>query len=404
MTRTKLIATFAAFGLALSGAARAEDPGAFKIPGTDTTLKFNGFAEAAVMYELSGGYHDLQTACDYFLCPNGIALDGQKTNAPQAALTVAYSRFGLQSTTPSSIGAIGMRFELDAAKGYQLAGASDTHSATLRVRHAYGTVGDWLLIGQTWSTFADLNAFPDQMDENPVTNLAALRAPMIRLTAPTGPVKLTLALEDPYYTSLSNKANVTAYGNPYWTVPDIIGRVDVPFSMGSFSVRGVAKQYKNDVASKFGFGGAVGAAFNIGGDALVLDVSGGPGIGTYIYGTTLDAPEDVVVAGTDMKLWTVVGASLGFTHNWTPQVASNLIGSGTWTKDDSDVKAAVEAASAGSYGGFNKSVYTAGFNTRYSPAKSFWVGAEFYYNRRETFSGAKGEEWRGELVSHFNLF
>jgi len=385
----------------------AEDvPGAFHIPGVGTDIKFTGFAETTLFYEFSGGVSLLSQACDYYLCPTNIGLEGQRTNL-QTALTVAYSRFGVETFTPSGVGAIGTRFEVDAAGGYQLIGETDTHSAMIRLRHAYGTLGEWFLMGQTWSTFADLNTFPDQMDENPVANLAALRAPMIRFTIPGGPAKISLALEDPYFTGLVDNPLGPTY--PIWNVPDVIARLDLPVGPATLSLRGVAKQYKTETASAVGFGGAAGAAVPLGRDTLVLDVSGGPGIGTYVYGTTLGLPEDVVeeTSTHTMKLWTVLGASAGYTHVWSPHVRSNLIASAIWTKDDSGVAAAVNS-NAGTtgplYGAFNRSVYTAGANTYWSPSRTFWVGAEFYYNYRDTFSSVNGQEFRGEFVSHFNFF
>jgi len=406
---TKRLVTLSVIALlgvtALPYTARADDPGVFKIPGTDSTIKFNGFAETALFYEFSGGYESLAGACDYYICPQGIALTSlanggatPHTNTPQMAMTSAYSRFGLQTNTPSAVGNIGMRFEMDAAEGYQDIGASFTHHGSIRLRHAYGTVGDTVLIGQTWTTFADLNTFPDQMDENPLVNLAALRAPMFRVTFPAGPTKISIAIEDPYNRS---------FAQTHFSIPDVIARIDIPASYGSFSIRGVTTQYANDSQSKQGFGGAIGAAINFAGDSLVLDVEGGSGIGTYQYGLTAGPPvsEDAVAVGTtDIKLWTTVGGSIGYTHVWTPQFRSNLMGSILITSGDGDLRTALDAATPGAYEQANRSVATGGFNTYWSVSKTFWTGPEFYVDYRKNFEGDSGTEFRGEWVGHFNLF
>jgi hypothetical protein len=386
----------------------AEEAGAFKVPGTETTLKFNGFAETALFYQFQGGFEFLYTGCDYYICPSAIALSGQHVNNWQAAMTVAYTRFGVQSSTPTPVGVVGTRIEIDAAKGYQLEGQTFTHSSSIRIRHGYGTVGETFLMGQTWSTFADLNTFPDQMDENPFFNLAALRAPMIRVGFPVGGAKLTFALEDPYFTSFN--ATTLAKGAPtntsaFWNVPDFIGRLDFVTGPASLSLRGVVKQYRTQTASTAGGGGAVGAAVKLGEDTLVLDVSGGPGIGTYIYGATISPagglPQDAMQIGTSIKTWKVVGASAGFTHVWTPVVRSNLMVSGIWTSSNSDIQNAPGNAAA--YNLSNKQVYSVGVNTYWQPAKIFWIGLEGYYNERKNFADQHGEEWRAELVGHFNL-
>jgi len=385
--------------LAVTYAVGAVADDGFKVG--DTSIKFNGFAEAALFYQFSGGFHSLAGGCDYYICPQSIALSSGSQPVAQEAMTVAYSRFGISTSTPSGVGAVGTRFEVDAANSYQTEGKSFTHHDMIRLRHAYGTVGDWLLLGQTWSTFADLNTFPDQMDENPFVNLAALRAPMIRVAIPAGPVKVSIALEDPYAETLSGQT---------WNIPDVIAKVEINAGPASISLRGVGKQYKVPTASTAGFGGAIGVALKLGDDALVIDAEGGPGIGTYMYGTTAvgdDAGkqigEDAVLNSKDpttIDLWTVYGASVGYTHSWTGNVRSNLMASGMWTASNTTIQNDVTTAV---YNFQNKAVYSVGINTYWSPAKSFWVGPEFYWHHRDTFGAGSGNEVQGELVSHFNF-
>lgn len=398
MTRFRLVAILMVLGLAapLAGSAQ-EAPGWFKVPGTDTQIKFNGFAEASWAYNFLGQTFPTGKGEVYSNTP-AIALDNNplKQQAPNYfGAEVFYSRFGFNTKTPSSAGEIGVRIEGDFNSGspLQLAGTSFTHKGGFRVRHAYGTVGDWLLLGQTWSTFADLGTFPDQQDENPTYNLAAIRAPMVRVSFPAGPVKVSLAAEDPYFNSLATKK---------FQYPDFVARIDVPTSMAAFSIRGVTKQFKTaepGSVSKQGFGGAVGAAIKVGGDTLVLDAEGGTGLGAYQYGTvTGNTNEDVVqIKGGDLKLFTSVGASAGYTHVWSPQFRSNVIGAGVWFKDDPDVRSVTTGADA------NQRMLMGILNTYWTFAKNAWVGAEFWYNYRKTFDGVLGHETRILLTSHFDF-
>jgi hypothetical protein len=223
---------------------------------------------------------------------------------------------------------------------------------------------------------------------------------MIRATIPASPAaKVTFALEDPYFTSLTgNKPPEKAF----WNVPDFIARVDFASGPASVSVRGVVKQYKTESANTAGFGVGAGAALKLGpADTLVLDVSGGPGIGTYIYGSTLGptAEDAVQTSPTTIKTWNVWGASAGLTHNWTSIVRSNLMASGIWTASNSDIRAFDLAA----YDAANKQVYSVGVNTYWQPAKIFWLGVEGYWNYRKNFADQHGNEWRAEFVGHFNL-
>jgi hypothetical protein len=278
-------------------------------------------------------------------------------------------------------------------------------------------VGDWLLLGQTWSTFADLAAFIDQQDENPPQNQAAIRAPMVRVTVPVGPVKISVAAEDPYFSGLGSGVS----GATKWEYPDFIARIDIPTPMASFSLRGVTKQFKTSEAtppvaatgttpaipsarrnpvSAQAFGGAVGAAVKVGGDTLVLDGSAGTGLGAYQYGTVLGpVAEDAVATATDVKLFTSFGASAGYTHVWSKQFRSNIGGSAIWVKDDADVRTAVGA----SYGSANQRVLSGLANTYWAFARNAWVGAEFWYNYRKTFGGDLGHESRVILTGHFDF-
>lgn len=400
----KTFAALLAVALAAPVATRAQDAGSFKIPGTDTTLRFNAFAEMGLVYVLSGA----SNTAEFYQTAAEVTLD---SSAPDPKLQtrgfgVAYTRFGLSSNTPSKVGAIGMRIEGDFGLSSALtAGQTFTNSKSFRVRHAYGTVGDWLLLGQTWSTFADLATYADQADEFPTVNLAALRAPMVRLTLPAGPAKIQIAAENPY-ASLANAAPTR------FTLPDLIGRVDFGAGPAALSVRGVVRQYITDdpsaagdtELSAYGFGGAVGAALKFGGDTLALDASYGSAFGVYQYGNYGTGDFVVVTAGGTSKVekWKTLGLSAGFTHVWNGEFRSNLIGS-LLSASGSDT---LENGNPGA----NKQVIGIAANTIYSFAKNAWVGVEVWYNSRTTFATAtpaqdnKGSEFRVLGTTHFDLF
>jgi hypothetical protein len=381
----------------------------------DTTLKFNGFAEMALVYILSGGTADP----DLYQSGPSVLLDSAAPDPKMqtSGFGVAYSRFGLSTNTPSKVGAIGVRIEGDFALGIRgdsrsgsnsTIGQTFTNNKAFRPRHAYGTVGDWLLVGQTWSTFADLGAFADQMDENPTVNLAALRAPMVRFSFPAGPAKIHLAAENPYAVLANNAPS-------RFTLPDLIGRVDFAAGPAALSVRGVVRQFitatgvSNDEESAYGFAGAVGAAVKLGGDTLALDASYGSAAGPYQYGNY--GTGDFVVTGagatTKIEKWSTIGLSAGFTHVWNAEYRSNLIASLLMASKNDKIYVAGAAFDANAP---NKQVLGLSANTYYSFAKNAWVGLEAWYNSRTTFSNSvgtsknSGNEFRMLATSHFDLF
>ena len=71
---------------------------------------------------------------------------------------VRQSRFGVKSSTPTSFGDLNTIFE------FELFGTGvDAGQTTFRLRHAYGELGQFGA-GQTWSTFMDIDVFPNSLE------------------------------------------------------------------------------------------------------------------------------------------------------------------------------------------------------------------------------------------------
>jgi hypothetical protein len=126
---------------------------------------------------------------------------------PRFVLTAIPSRFNLDLRTPTGVGAMRAFIEGDFAGD----------GRAFRLRHAYG---QWkgLLIGQTWSTFADPEAEPDGIDFEGLNAIALFRQPLVRFTKPLGArYSLAAAVENPA-PDITNARGVSQ-------VPDIVVRV-----------------------------------------------------------------------------------------------------------------------------------------------------------------------------------
>src|SRR5512132_3638904 len=77
-----------------AGAAQDAKPGEFKIPGTDTTLKLNGFVELDAIYDFSGADEDLRTD-DWASFLEFQPLDGGERDKNRLYTTARTSRIGL---------------------------------------------------------------------------------------------------------------------------------------------------------------------------------------------------------------------------------------------------------------------------------------------------------------------
>ena len=163
--------------------------GGFRLPGSETSLRFYGYAEAHAIHDLKQpGPSDTFTDLMFQLLDNS---GGQKGKTKFTAQT---SRFGFESSTPTSIGAFNTKVEMDF---YSYGSGSGSGSGSgnrnrnrnrlrlrLRLRHAYGEYAGFL-VGQTWSTFMDLDDLPETVDFNGPIGAPLSRRTMIRTPMPT---------------------------------------------------------------------------------------------------------------------------------------------------------------------------------------------------------------------------
>ncbi len=405
MTRANFAALLVALGLALPSAADAEDPGVFKIPGTDSTIKFYGYVQLDGTVDFSARTPDIEGG-DWATILPLVPVDGSvdAKRSPQTYLTARTSRFGIITNTPTKAGSIGTRLEGDFNGPNHDQSETFTNSVLFRLRHAYGTFGN-LLVGQTWSTFLDLGAAPDTVDFNGPGSLALVRNPMIRYTFKLAPAAtLTLAVENNRGLQYGWDGNFPVR---FQQVPDFHANLVYSGSWGHVSVRAVGQDYVRQIEvtpgvtysnkSKYSLAGAISGSAKIGGDTLVAQFSGGPGVGRYLL-NALGAPF-VSLDGTDLKLWTAFAYHLGFTHVWNPEVRSNLVWSQTFIQD---AKIGGVAAAPGT---FEKDMMQLFVNTFYGFAKNCEFGVEYAFGQfKMNTTGDKGTQNRLNFSFHYNFF
>jgi hypothetical protein len=389
----------AALCLAAPLAAMADDaPGVFKIPGTDSTIKFYGYTQLDATVDFSGrvaDYEDADWATILPLVPSDSSAYAKKAK-PQLYLTARTSRFGIQTVTPSKLGNIGVRLEGDfnGPNGFQ--SETFTNSVLFRLRHAYGTVGN-LLVGQTWTTFLDFGAAPDTVDFNGPGTLALVRNPMIRYTIPMGSgMSLALAAENRRGPQFS-----TADGR-FQDVPDLHANFAWNGDKGTFSARLVTQRLNNfngtetKSAQSIAFG--VSGSYKLGGDTVMAQFAGGPGVGRYLLNAITTPFFDFNGAG-DMKLWSVYGGHAAYTHIWNPEMRSTVVVAYTFVQD-----AKIDGAVADNT--VQKDMIQAFGNLFYSFAKNAEFGVEYAYGQWKTFgpNADKGTQNRVNASFHYNFF
>lgn len=152
---------------------------------------------------------------------SGVPLENtpeESAQKDQLHSTVYVTRFGLNFKTPTAVGDVGGKLEMD------FFGAATRDQ--FRIRHAYLTFDKWL-IGQTWSTFIAPEYYPETIDAGTFVGSALLRSPLVRysdnLTANTS---FAVSVEDPKYTAATDPDNKMR-------LPALVGRLNHKFANGS---------------------------------------------------------------------------------------------------------------------------------------------------------------------------
>jgi hypothetical protein len=432
----KLFAAVLALALAAPAFA-AEEPGVFKVPGTDSTIKFYGYVQLDTTLDFSGRVGDIEDndwATNLFAVPEKDSLYAKKAK-PQLYMTARTSRFGLTTNTPTDFGPLAVKLEGDfnAPNGFQ--SETFTNSVLFRLRHAYGTLGGFLA-GQTWSTFLDLSAYPDVVDFNGPGDLALVRNPMLRYTFALAPgATLAVAAEN---------ARGTQYGasapRKFQSVPDFHANLTYTANWGHFSLRAVTQKYDifqtasvnaalppiNDSKSAWGVSGAASGSVKLGGDTLVAQFVGGQGVGRYLLNasgaTQLNGYSQMggnpgaffIKDNGDLKLITVYAYHAGFTHVWNKAFRSNLVWSQTFIQDPK-VDPTTGAAVSTSGNNVQKTLDQAFVNTFWGFAKNAELGLEYVWGQWTSFKGdsatpvalqgeAKGIMNRVNMTLHYNFY
>ncbi|HUO66835.1 MAG TPA: DcaP family trimeric outer membrane transporter, partial [Gammaproteobacteria bacterium] len=164
----------------LASPARAQDTKSFEV---------YGFAQADYIQD----FKRVDPAWQDSLRPSKIpTTDGLYGSDGQAILSIKQSRFGVRGSNPVGGDTFEFKFEFD------LYGVGvDAGQTTMRVRHVYGSWGNWLA-GQTNTLFMDIDIFPNTIDYWGPNGMVFLRNPQIRWTpVHSGDNTFAVAIEKP---------------------------------------------------------------------------------------------------------------------------------------------------------------------------------------------------------------
>lgn len=380
--------------------------GTFKIPGTDTSIGLGGFVKMDALFaSTSAGQDKLgDQQSVYSQIPVG-SMPGEHS---QTTFVAKDSRLWFKSFTPSNWGDINTYVEFD------FYGAPATYTYTPRLRHAYGSLGNFLA-GQTWTTFTNTASIPDHLDSGVSAGaIANLRQPLIRWTQPfkwgDTPVELQAALESPrsllWLPASPNLTTTDPNTDSYFTAPnadrypDLVARLNYNPEWGSLSLAALGRnlRYTNNTTSlqKEKWGGGINLAGKIntvGLDNVRFMAHLGKGISRYI--TTSNTFEDAALSSTgNMQLVTTYGGLLSYQHWWTKQWRSSL----TYGFSHAD-----QPLFANGMLMLNQQVQSLHANLLWSPVSQTVMGVEYVYATRELLDGRNGDLHRIQFSARYNF-
>ncbi|MBS1227328.1 MAG: hypothetical protein H6R17_605 [Proteobacteria bacterium] len=397
-------------------------PGSFRVPGSDTSVRLYGVAEVDMVKEWKGdgGANDYSTFMPYM--PLRGSANAQRSG--EAYLTARTSRIGVEASTPTQYGQLMAKVEGDfnndpRTGNSQVDGSLQsiytqqaTNSYGFRLRHAYFQLGPWL-VGQTWSTFMDVDNTPETVDFNGPIGSTFIRQPQIRYTYTTPEYgNFSAAIENSSSYVLDPTGTATSAG--FAKVPDLVARWDRTFNWGSLSFRGVTHELRvngdinvapgvtqNANQSNRGYGlAASGQIKTVGDDFISWIVTGGHGIGryfNYIEGASYDPVANKVLMEKSL------GLVLGYQRKFSETFRMNFVlgTQKTYNNDYTDF-AIANGFGTGQYG-VNRRVTQAHIGGIWNPIKLVDVGLEYIWGERETLLGDKGDMSRVNLMARYNL-
>jgi hypothetical protein len=357
--------------------------GFLAIPGTPARVKVDGYAKLdAIVDTKPAGNTDRFVPSTI---PVGLS-DAQQTAS--STMHVRQTRINVDFRSPTELGSDFRTFaEVDF---FGPNGPVDP-----RMRHFYGQLAN-VLIGQTWTTFTDVDAVPDTLDDGAPVGVSKLRQAQVRYTKTLRHGQsLAFAAERP----ITEARAINDSAGAYSPTPDFVVRYRLDASRGHLQAGSVWRS--------LGYHGSarnttrLGAGFNIAGawkavntDMVIGSVTFGRGIARYIdtlSGTNSDL--DLDDRGMDVAALPAVAVYGAYTHFWPNRFRSTgTIGYGRVDTTDA------QPASA-----FVDSYYFAG-NLLWNAVGSLNVGVEYLFGTHSVRSGDDAHASRVQFAAKYDFF
>ncbi len=341
---------------------------------SETQFDFRGFIKHDMMYSrYSDGSVAPNSVLRDFHVPAAIPVGGA-TSATDFDTHIRETRFIFDVQRPEDNLQAYLEFDFSAGTGGD---ERLTNTTSPNVRHAF-VRWNQLLAGQTWTTFFNVGALPENLDfVGPAEGTIFVRQAQLRYT--NGPWQF--ALENP-------ETTVTPFGGggrivtDTAAIPDLVARYNHDADWGQFSVAALGRQLGIDGVNgrerEPAFAMSLSGRFDVGHNDIRWMVSGGPGIGRYLGLNT--ANEAVLDADGQLETIDAYGGFLSYRHLWNDRWRSNFTLSAFRADNDTELTGMA----------LTKSAESAHVNLIYQANRHLRFGLEYQHARREIESGESG--------------
>ncbi|WP_180060844.1 MULTISPECIES: DcaP family trimeric outer membrane transporter [unclassified Acinetobacter] len=324
-----------------------------------------GFIRADAAYQFEGG-------TGIFNRINNIALDddpNKRKTEKRFDSTATATRIGLDFKAPVPDHDVNGKIEIDFRGG--------ASNDTVRIRHAYVSVDNWLL-GQTTSTFLSTETLPELLDFNGVLGGGVFRTQMVRYSD-------SLNANTQYMLGLEKSSSDNQY-------PTLAAKLTHKFEDGKgfVNVRGMAQEVRARTDEKdytdFGWGVGVGLKYKpIAKLNLTANYAHAVGDDKYfLYNSSNSIPK-----ANDIDLVEFDAVNAGATYQFTPKIRSTL-GYGALFYDENVVNG-------------NDNLQQGWLNVMYNPFKPVTFGVEYIYGERKTLDNKSGTDSRLEFMAKYDF-
>lgn len=365
--------------------------GFIAIPGTDTVFRIGGSARVDTIVDLGNYGNPNQFVPSSIPVPGEPGWDGGERSTMHAKGT----RLSLELRRPVMYGGT-----LRVYNEYDFFDDSASNAMRFRARHFYGQAWNFL-VGQTFSAFMDVDAFPDVVDYQGPNGFINRRQPQIRYTHPiyegSGRLQVFASLEQPDASIDTDTEAFPGDSSVVNHIPDGVVGFRWEGASGHLQGAGLFRELSFETDNgpgqeTFGWGMSLAGALNVlRHDKISAQIAYGEGMARYVNdlgGEGLDAALD----DGRLEAIPVLAAMVGYTHQWSEHWRSTI--SGGYVH--------VDAPDALGRFTIERTLYGSA-NLIWQPTTSFRMGLEYLYGSKETLDGSERDAHRFNFVVRYDL-